>query len=85
MADSAAVASATEDASSANAATDDLAALSEAWATLTSDVRKARYGVAYVRSICAQPASNSMRHRQMRTCYRWTEKSGSPRPVSACR
>jgi hypothetical protein len=54
MADSAPVASATEDASSAKAATDALAALSEAWATLTLDGRKARYGVAYVRSICAQ-------------------------------
>lgn len=30
------------------------AELSEAWATLTLDGRKARYGVAYVRSICAQ-------------------------------
>jgi len=53
MADSAAV-PATENASSARAATDALAALSEAWATLTLDGRKARYGVAYVRSICAQ-------------------------------
>jgi hypothetical protein len=37
-----------------DAATEALARLSEAWATLTLNGRKARYGVSYVRSICAQ-------------------------------
>ena len=32
--------------------------MSEAWATLTPDGRKARYGVTYVRSICAQAGVN---------------------------
>jgi hypothetical protein len=35
-----------------------LAALSAAWPTLTLNGRKARYGVAYVRSICAQAGVN---------------------------
>lgn len=43
-----------QDASSASAATRAVAELSEAWATLTPNGRKARYGVTYIRSICAQ-------------------------------
>jgi Domain of unknown function (DUF4365) len=49
----AALAHETHDAS-VKAATGAVAAMSEAWATLTPDGRKARYGVAYVRSVCAQ-------------------------------
>ena len=48
----------TGDASTVDAATRAAAKLSEAWTTLTPDGRKARYGVAYVRSICAQAGVN---------------------------
>jgi hypothetical protein len=54
MAEPVAVAPVARDASSAKAATEAMAALSGAWTTLTPDGRKARYGVSYVRSICAQ-------------------------------
>src|SRR2546423_1799545 len=58
MAESAAVASIAKDGSSAKAATEAMAALSGAWTTLTPEGRKARYGVAYIRSICAQAGVN---------------------------
>jgi hypothetical protein len=54
VAESAAREPVAEGASTLDAATEAIAKLSEAWATLTPDGRKARYGVAYVRSICAQ-------------------------------
>lgn len=54
MAESAAGAPSAKGAFTVDAATEAIAKLSEAWTTLTPDGRKARYGVAYVRSICAQ-------------------------------
>jgi len=56
--ESAASAPVTDDRSTVDAATEAVAKLLEAWATLTPDRRKARYGVAYVRSICAQAGVN---------------------------
>ena len=58
MAKYAAVVPDAKNAPSAIAEADAEAASSESWTTLTTDGRKARYGIAYILSICAQVCVN---------------------------